>query len=111
VDKETFDRKDKELSAQIEELKGQRQKLKAEYLAANALPLGQPVIYRPRADTYGCQSPLVGQLCHITNVFESWDGMNYEIRKAKKDGNMAKSGKSTHCVKSDELEVVKPDEK
>ena len=97
----------KTVSNQLREIERQRRELKAEYFADNALAIGQAVIYRWKEKGGHIQPPLNGQICHVYEVWENYAGtMHYHIRKAKKDGSIAKSGPTALYAPADQLEVI-----
>lgn len=98
----------KTVSNQLREIERQRRELKAEYFADNALAIGQAVIFKGDPDA---KSPheLTGSRCHVYEVKDYWRGRElfcYSIRKAKKDGTPAQSGRTAIWIPGDQLEAV-----
>lgn len=89
------------LNAEKQRLKLQRAELKADYLQRNGLPIGTAVIPN--------KGRLKGERCHIYEVGLHPESGNiyYDIRKAKKDGTAANSGRADWLMKSKDLEVVR----
>lgn len=98
----------KTVSNRLREIELQRRELKAQYFADNAFAIGQAVIFKGDPEARRPHD-LTGSRCHVYEVRDYGRDREifcYSIRKSKKDGTPAQSGRTAIWIPGDQLEAV-----